>query len=53
MEKVKLTVAELAVESFEMECEELRGTVAAYDFAPTARTKDCPCIELTGPASCG
>ncbi len=53
MEKVKLSMSELEVESFEMAAEEAHGTVNAFEFAPTGRTRDCPCIELTGPASCG
>jgi hypothetical protein len=53
MEKVKLSMNELEVESFEVAAEEASGTVNAFEFAPTGRTRDCPCIELTGPASCG
>lgn len=53
MEKVKLSLDELSVESFEMAAEDARGTVNANEFAPTARTFQCPCIELTSPAQCG
>lgn len=53
MQKVKLSLEELSVESFEVAAEEARGTVNANEFAPTARTFQCPCIELTSPAQCG
>jgi hypothetical protein len=53
MEKVKLSLDELAVESFAVAAEEERGTVNAAEFAPTARTFQCPCIEHTAPAECG
>jgi hypothetical protein len=53
MNKVKLSVEELSVESFELAAEEARGTVNANEFAPTARTFQCPCIELTSPYQCG
>jgi hypothetical protein len=53
MKKVKLNVEELAVESFGVDAEVERGTVNANEFAPTARTIQCPCIALTSPAVCG
>ena len=53
MEKVKLSLEELAVESFGVDVEVERGTVNANEFAPTARTIQCPCIALTSPAVCG
>jgi hypothetical protein len=53
MEKVKLSVEELSVESFSVEIEKARGTVNANEFKPTARTFECPCIEHTAPAECG
>jgi hypothetical protein len=53
MEKVKLSVEELAVESFSIEAEDVLGTVMGAEFAPTARTRECPCIVLTSPAVCG
>ena len=53
MEKVKLSLDELSVESFEMAAEEVRGTVNANEFAPTARTFQCPCVEHTSPHECG
>jgi len=53
MEKVKLSLEELAVESFGVDVEAERGTVNAQEFAPTARTIQCPCIALTSPAVCG
>jgi hypothetical protein len=53
MEKVKLSVEELTVESFAVAAEESRGTVNANEFGPTARTIQCPCIEHTAPAECG
>jgi hypothetical protein len=53
MEKVKLSLEELAVESFSVEIEKARGTVNANEFKPTARTFECPCIEHTAPAECG
>lgn len=53
MKKVKLTVEELAVESFSIEVEDVLGTVNGAEFAPTARTRECPCIVLTSPAQCG
>ena len=52
MQKLKLDADELTVESFGIEVEDVVGTVLA-NIAPTGRTRDCPCIELTGPASCG
>jgi hypothetical protein len=45
MEKVKLSLEQLAVESFAVAAEEERGTVNACEFAPTARTMQCPCYE--------
>ena len=45
MEKEKLSVEELTVESFAVAADEARGTVNANEFAPTARTMQCPCIE--------
>lgn len=53
MEKVKLSVDELQVESFGVDVEQERGTVNANEFAPTARTRECPCIALTSPYVCG
>jgi hypothetical protein len=53
MKKVSLNVDELAVESFGVDVEVERGTVNAAEFAPTARTRECPCIALTSPAVCG
>jgi len=53
MEKMKLSVDELRVESFGVDVEQERGTVNAAEFAPTARTRECPCIALTSPAVCG
>ena len=53
MEKVKLSVDELKVESFGVDVEQERGTVNAAEFAPTGRTRDCPCIALTSPFVCG
>ena len=53
MEKVKLSLEELEIESFAVAAEEERGTVNANEFAPTARTFQCPCIELTSPHVCG
>ena len=53
MEKMKLSLEELAVESFGADVEVARGTVNANEFAPTARTMECPCIALTSPAVCG
>ena len=53
MEKIKLSLEELAVESFGVDAEVERGTVNANEFAPTARTRECPCIALTSPAVCG
>jgi hypothetical protein len=44
MKKVKLSLEELSVESFNIEFEEDLGTVLA-NVAPTARTRECPCIE--------
>ncbi|WP_420129217.1 hypothetical protein [Longimicrobium sp.] len=44
MKKLKLTVEDLSVESFGIDVEEEMGTVMAAE-APTARTRDCPCIE--------
>jgi hypothetical protein len=44
VKKLKLAVEELNVESFGMDVEEEIGTVIA-NAAPTARTRDCPCIE--------
>ena len=52
MQKLKLDVEELAVESFGVEVEDIVGTVIA-NAAPTARTRECPCIELTSPHVCG
>jgi hypothetical protein len=53
MTKVKLNLDELVVESFGVEAEQARGTVNANEYAPTARTMECPCIALTSPAVCG
>ena len=53
MEKVKLSVKELQVESFGVDVAQERGTVNANEFAPTGRTRDCPCIVLTAPVDCG
>lgn len=44
MKKLKLDVEELAVESFGIDVVEELGTVLAA-AAPTARTRDCPCVE--------
>ena len=44
MKKVKLSLEELSVESFDIEFVEDLGTVWAAE-APTARTKECPCYE--------
>ena len=52
MQKMKLVVDELAVESFGVEMEDVVGTVVA-NIAPTGRTRDCPCIVLTSPYVCG
>jgi hypothetical protein len=52
MQKMKLDVDKLAVESFGVEFEDVVGTVLA-NIAPTGRTRDCPCIELTSPYVCG
>lgn len=52
MQKLKLDVEELTVESFGVEAEDIVGTVIA-NAAPTGRTRDCPCIELTSPHVCG
>jgi hypothetical protein len=43
MQKVKLSLEELNVESFRVESEEDLGTV--LNVAPTKRTFECPCIE--------
>jgi hypothetical protein len=53
MEKMKLSVDELKVESFGIDFAQERGTVNANEFAPTARTRECACIVLTSPAVCG
>ncbi|HEX8906950.1 MAG TPA: hypothetical protein VF771_19015 [Longimicrobiaceae bacterium] len=53
MQKVKLSVEELTIESFEVAAEDALGTVNAQEAAPTARTFYCPCIELTSPYQCG
>lgn len=53
MKKVKLNVDELQVESFGVDVEQQLGTVNANEFAPTARTRECPCIALTSPYVCG
>ena len=45
MEKMKLSLDELNVESFAVAAEDERGTVNAHEFAPTARTMQCPCYE--------
>ena len=45
MQKVKLSLEELEIESFAVAAEEERGTVNANEFAPTARTFQCPCYE--------
>ncbi|HEU4561077.1 MAG TPA: hypothetical protein VFS20_24715 [Longimicrobium sp.] len=52
MQKLKLDVEKLAVESFGVEMEDVVGTVLA-NIAPTARTRECPCIALTSPYVCG
>ena len=52
MQKLKLDVEKLAVESFGVEIEDVVGTVLA-NIAPTARTRECPCIALTSPYVCG
>jgi hypothetical protein len=52
MQKVKLNMDALTVESFSIEVEDVVGTVLA-NAAPTARTRECPCIELTSPHVCG
>ena len=53
MKKVKLSLDELAVESFSVAAnDDVVGTVLA-NIAPTGRTRDCPCIELTSPYVCG
>jgi len=52
MQKLKLNMDELSVESFGVSIEEEVGTVLA-NIAPTGRTRDCPCIELTSPYVCG
>ena len=44
MNKLKLSLEELKVESFGVEFEEDLGTVLAAE-APTARTRECPCYE--------
>ena len=44
MQKVKLNMDELNVESFSVEVEDTVGTVIA-NVAPTARTFQCPCYE--------
>ena len=53
MEKLKLSLETLAVETFEA-AEEVYvdGTVKGYE-APTGRTRDCPCIVMTTPYLCG
>jgi hypothetical protein len=53
MEKLKLSLDALSVESFEMVAEEARGTVNAHELAPTAPTFYCPCVEHTSPHECG
>ncbi|HYH82130.1 MAG TPA: hypothetical protein VEX86_20145 [Longimicrobium sp.] len=50
--KLKLDVDELAVESFGVAVEDEVGTVLA-NIAPTAQTRECPCIALTSPHVCG
>jgi len=52
MQTVKLDVKKLDVESFGLELEDVVAAVLA-GAAPTARTRECPCIELTSPAVCG
>ena len=52
MEKVRLSLEELQVESFEVAAEEARGTVNANEFKPTARTMECPCIESISCFAC-
>lgn len=52
MQKMKLNVDELAVESFGVQMEDVVGTVVA-NIAPTGQTRDCPCIALTSPYVCG
>jgi hypothetical protein len=55
MDKVKLSVDELQVESFAIAAEDERGTVNANEVRPTAPTRDCPCdVTLTCvPVPCG
>jgi hypothetical protein len=51
MKKVRLSLDELTVESFSIEADAALGTVIAAE-APTARTRDCPCIESISCFAC-
>ena len=51
MKKVRLSLDELAVESFSIEVETDLGTIWAAE-APTARTRECPCIESISCFAC-
>jgi hypothetical protein len=51
MKKVKLSLDDLAVESFSIDVEEELGTILAHE-RPTARTRDCPCIESISCFAC-
>jgi hypothetical protein len=51
MEKVRLSLDELQVESFSIEVEGEQGTVIAAE-APTKRTFECPCIESISCFAC-
>jgi hypothetical protein len=51
MKKVKLSLDDLAVESFSIDVEAELGTILANE-APTARTRDCPCIESISCFAC-
>ena len=55
MNKVKLSVDELRVESFAIAAEDARGTVNANEIGPTGPTRACPCdVTLTCvPVPCG
>ncbi len=44
MKKVRLQVEELSVESFNVSTKDELAEVLA-NVAPTARTRECPCIE--------
>jgi hypothetical protein len=48
MDKVKLSVEQLRVESFAVAAEDARGTVNGNEFGPTVQTMNCPCdVTLT------